>query len=224
MFSYSKAFGFSVRCIEDVAPPAFTCGMTIFKNHIAGNVAPVTKSVAYGTVNGVPGEPTKCWITRNLGADQQATAVNDATEQSAGWYWQFNRMQGYKHDGALLTPSWTITSIWENLEWEAQNDPCAIEFGFGWHVPTNTEWTNLDAAGGWMDWNGPWNSLLKLHAAGYLDSSNGVLYNRGISGDYWSRNQNQFQNFDGFYLYFFSVLCNVQTINKAAGQSVRCVR
>jgi hypothetical protein len=78
------------------ACPGFTCGDTIFVNHVAGSVAPVSKIVTYGTVTNIPGETAKCWITQNLGASQQATAVNDATEASAGWYWQFNRKQGYK--------------------------------------------------------------------------------------------------------------------------------
>ena len=59
------------------------CGLSKLVNHVAGSVAPVTKTVIYGTVNNIPGEPTKCWITSNLGADHQATAVNDATEASA---------------------------------------------------------------------------------------------------------------------------------------------
>ncbi len=50
--------------------PAFACGLTISINHVvSGGVAPVNKTVAYGTVTGIPGELTKCWITRNLGAD-----------------------------------------------------------------------------------------------------------------------------------------------------------
>jgi hypothetical protein len=31
---------------------------------------------------------------QNLGADHQATSVDDATEAFAGGYWQFNRIQG----------------------------------------------------------------------------------------------------------------------------------
>lgn len=225
MFSYEKAYGFSVRCIEAPQVTPVPCGNLMIINHVAGNVAPVTKTVMYGTVSGIPGEMSKCWITSNLGADQQATAVNDATESSAGWYWQFNRKQGYKHDGTLLTPAWTITSIIENLDWEAANDPCAIELGFGWHIPTISEWTNVDAAGGWTNWNGPWNSLLKIHAAGYLFPSLGTLYERGTHGYYWSRNQNVNQTFDGLPLYFFSTYCDPGvSLNKASGQSVRCVR
>ncbi len=51
------------------------CGSSITINHVAGTVAPVNKTVTYGTVTNIPGETSKCWITSNLGADHQATAV-----------------------------------------------------------------------------------------------------------------------------------------------------
>jgi hypothetical protein len=180
-----------------ISPP-FVCGGTLSINHAAGEVAPVTKTVNYGTVTNIPGETSKCWITSNLGADQQATAVNDATEASAGWYWQFNRKRGYKHDGTTLTPSWTITSIDENLDWLVANDPCALELGSGWRIPTSTEWTNVDASGNWTSWTGPWNSSLKMHAAGNLNNSDGSLNLRGSNGNYWSSSQNSATN--GWYL------------------------
>jgi hypothetical protein len=41
------------------------CGTDITINHIEGVVAPVTKSVTYGIVTNISGEPSKCWITRN---------------------------------------------------------------------------------------------------------------------------------------------------------------
>jgi len=167
----------------------FSCGATITVNHEAGVVAPVTKTVSYGTTTNIPGESSKCWITSNLGSDHQATAVTDATEASAGWYWQFNRKQGYKHDGSTRTPntSW-VNTVNDNIAWEAANDPCIIELGTGWRVPTTTEWANVDAAGGWNDWSGPWNSDLKLHAAGYLRDLDGVLFSRGQVGSIWSSN------------------------------------
>jgi hypothetical protein len=86
---------------------SWVCGNSIIINHVVGNIAPVTKTVTYGTVTGIPGASSKCWITSNLGADHQATAVNDDTEASAGWYWQFNRQQGFKHDGTTRTPNTT---------------------------------------------------------------------------------------------------------------------
>jgi hypothetical protein len=200
----------------------WVCGLTFTVNHVAGSIAPVTKTVTYGTVTGIPGESSKCWITRNLGASQQATAVSDITEASAGWYWQFNRKQGYKHDGTTLTPSWTITSIDEDMDWQAANDPCALELGAGWRIPAYTEWENVDNTGGWTDWNGPWNSGLKMHAAGFLYVSNGALNSRGSYGYYWS--STQFGNFNGGYLSLTSYWCYVYDGSKAYGFSLRCLR
>jgi hypothetical protein len=209
----------------------WTCGLSFTVNHaVAGGVAPVDKTVTYGTVTDIPGEPSKCWITSNLGADHQASAYNDATEASAGWYWQFNRIQGFKHDGTTRTPATTwISSINENLDWQAANDPCALELGSGWRIPTRTEWENVDAAGGWTDWNGPWNSPLKIHVAGYLWwQSNGILRDRGVGGYYWTSIQSLE---DPYYYYqlgwFQHITSGGSNTNpnwyKAHGFSVRCV-
>ena len=198
------------------------CSNPITINHVAGAVAPVTKTTTYGTVTNIPGEISKCWITSNLGSDHQATAVNDATEASAGWYWQFNRKQGYKYD-VTLTPAWTITSINENSDWLTTNDPCNIELGTTWRIPTYTEWYNVNSTGGWTNWNGPWNSGLKLHAAGYLGSSDGLLNYRGSIGFYWSSTQNDAAY--GWNLYFesgYSIMSN--NYLKAGGFSLRCLR
>ncbi len=204
--------------------PVFTCGSPILVNHVAGAIAPVTKSVTYGTVTNIPGETAKCWITRNLGASQQATAVNDATEASAGWYWQFNRKQGYKHDGTTRTPNtaW-ITPINENSDWTSLSDPCAIELGTNWRIPTSTEWTNVDVSGSWANWNDPWNSSLKLHAAGQLLNSTGSLQYRGLYGFYWSSKQNDVSN--AFYIYLSSGSCGIYGDSpKDNGFPLRCLK
>lgn len=202
--------------------PCFTCGSSLVINHVAGAVAPVTKTVTYGTVTNIPGEPIKCWITSNLGADHQASYVNDATEESAGWYWQFNRKQGYKHDGTTRTPNTTwITLINENTSWLPEEDPCTLELGNGWRVPTHAEWANVDAAGMWSSWYGPWGSGLKMHAAGYLYNENGNVYTRGSSGNYWSSDQNE--TYTGWGIFFLSSSCIVEGGLKAYGNSVRCI-
>jgi hypothetical protein len=201
----------------------FPCGSAITKNHIAGAVAPVSKTVTYGTVTNIPGEPAKCWITSNLGADHQATAVDDTTEASAGWYWQFNRKQGFKHDGSTRTPNTTwIENIPAATNWLPANDPCALEFGSDWRLPTGTEWTNVDASGGWTNWNGPWNSGLKLHTAGYLDYNNGSRLKRGIAGHYWSSRSYDF--YDGWQLSFEINKSLIYNRYIAFGYSVRCLR
>jgi hypothetical protein len=199
------------------------CGNYMTINHIEGAVAPVNKTVTYSTVTNVTGENSKCWITQNLGADHQATSVNDITEASAGWYWQFNRMQGYKHTGSARTPNTTwITSINENSDWLAVNDPCALLLGASWRLPTSTEWTNVDACGGWSNWNGPRYSALVMHTAGYIIDSDGSLAGRGMVGTYWS--SSQYANSDGSYLYFDYGSCYMYNNNKGFGFTSRCLR
>ena len=211
---------------SEVSFTTLFCGDPLSISHqTSGGVAPVAKSVTYGTVTNIPGETAKCWITSNLGADHQATAVDDATEPSAGWYWQFNRKQGYKNTGgSSVSPSWTVNSISEAFDWTTATDPCAIELGTGWHVPTSTEWTNVDATAGgnWTTWSGPWSSGLKIHGAGYLNSGTGALNNRGADGHYWSNVRSS--NTNGNYLYMTSSFSGMSTDVKALGFSVRCIR
>jgi len=201
----------------------WACGTFLIINHEAGTIAPVTKTVTYGTVTNIPGETSKCWITSNLGADHQATAVDDPTEPSAGWYWQFNRKQGYKHDGTIRTPNTTwISVINENLDWLPDNDPCSFELGGGWRIPTATEWTNVDEAGNWTNWIDAWNSDLKLHAAGHLSDYDGYLNLSGSGGSYWSSIQYSYS--ESRQLGFINGYCYVGGNSKAFGFSLRCIK
>ena len=209
--------------LDITSSSGFTCGSSITVNHVAGAVAPVSKTVTYGTVSEIPGEPAKCWITSNLGSTHQASSVSDATEPSAGWYWQFNRKQGYQHDGTNRTPNslWT-NSILEDLDWQAANDPCAIELGNTWRLPTYTEWFNVTYS--WTDWNGPWNSGLKLHAAGFLLQDDGSLINRGVRGTYWGSTKGSETGLGSAY----GLQVDWSSVSKAIGKpyanSLRCIR
>jgi hypothetical protein len=219
-------FGGSWKAFCGTTPPEFLCGTDITIEHATGDVAPVDKTTTYGTVADIPGEPSKCWITSNLGADRQALAADDATELSAGWYWQFNKKKGYKHDGTDLTPAWTITVIDEVSDWLAAQDPCALELGNAWRIPTLSEWTNVDNAGGWSDRSGPWASGLKLHAAGILNAADGSLDYRGVTGAYWSSTHYNDEN-DHTWSWFLDIesdYCNPEGWPKANGFSVRCLR
>lgn len=198
--------------------PCFVCGSPITINHVAGSVAPVTKTVTYGTVTNIHSGTSICWISSNLGADHQAIASNDNTYASAGWYWQFNRQQGYAHDLFTRIPNTTwIYLISENLDWQTAYDPCSIELGAEWRIPTSTEWTNIDAGGNWTNWTGPWGSSLKMHAAGNLDRNDGVLENQGSYGKYWSSTQ-------GWYLNFNASGSSMLNSFKEYGLSLRCLR
>jgi hypothetical protein len=201
--------------------PFTICGDNLTVTHTAGDVAPVTKTVTYGTVLTDLTGSDKCWITQNLGADHQATSATDNTEASAGWYWQFGRRQGYKHDGTIRTPNTTWTSIDYYSDWTADSDPCALLLGTGWRIPTKTEWENADANGGWDNYSDTYSSVLKLHAAGYLNYSNGSLYGRGSSGYYWS--STQYNSTYGRCLIFGS-FSNMNYFRKWNGYSLRCLR
>lgn len=202
--------------------PPFTCGDSLTVTHTAGDVAPVDKTVTYGTVSTNLSGTTKCWITQNLGADHQATSATDATEASAGWYWQFNHKQGYKHDGTTVTPSTTwIYPIHENSDWTTANDPCALLLGTGWRIPTKTEWETADANGGWNNYNDTYASVLKLHAAGFLYGVNVALHYRGSEGYCWSSTQD---GDTGMALDFVSDASRIGYHYKSYGFSLRCLR
>jgi hypothetical protein len=218
-----NACGYSTPLTMIQMTLSFTCSDSLSIEHLAGNVAPVNKTVIYETVTNIPGVPSKCWITSNLGADHQATAVNDATEASAGWYWQFNKKQGFKVSGSNeRTPNTTwITGINESSDWVAANDPCALLIGGNWRIPTITEWSNLMTGGNWINWNGPWTSALSLHAAGHLGLNDGWLYNRGGTGNYWSSSQGYLTH--AFSLGFSSSSCSMFYDPKTYGYTVRCI-
>ncbi|MDI3546143.1 MAG: hypothetical protein PWP68_1560, partial [Rikenellaceae bacterium] len=203
-----------------VITPPFPCGVSITIAHDSGSVAPETKTVTYGTILTDLTGSNKCWITQNLGASIQADSATDASDAAAGWYWQFNRKQGYKVHP--LSPAWTITIIDENSDWAPDNDPCALLLGFGWRIPTYTEFGYADANGGWDNYTETYASVLKIHAAGYLLNSDGSLTNRGSHGYYW--NSTQTSSPSGWSLYFNSSSSHVRHYFKAYGLSVRCLR
>jgi hypothetical protein len=227
MYIYATTFGAWKELAYGTGTIAvvFSCGSSINVNHAAGPVSPVTKMVTYGTINSISGEPSKCWITSNLGSDHQASAVNDATEASAGWYWQFNCKQGYKmdDDGTTRTPNTTwIISISEDLDWQPANDPCSLELGTGWRVPSRIEWENLDVSGGWTSWTDPWNSGLMLHAAGNLKSTDGSLSSRGGVGAYGCSQQADLIRTS--YLRFGNGYSYIESGYKSTGFSLRCIK
>ena len=192
--------------------------------HAAGfNGAPETKTVTYHSVSTMISGAPRCWLTQNLGADSIANSVNDSRMESSGWYFQFNRSQGYKHDGTTRTPSLSpwITGISEHKDWEPSNDPCRLLLGLGWRLPTSSEWTSADGAP--QNWKTPedaYNSVLKLHKAGNL-TTGGTLSSRGTEGNYWSSNR-YIPNYSFGYRY--SIGGTVNYALKATAYPVRCLR
>ncbi|PWG78132.1 fibrobacter succinogenes major paralogous domain-containing protein, partial [Pararcticibacter amylolyticus] len=199
--------------------------------HTGGlNGAPESKTITYHSISSGISRASLCWLTQNLGADKQAVSVTDASIASAGWYWQFNRVQGYKHDGTNYSPknAWTAwtTSISEwNVGWSATSDPCVRLLSSGWRLPTASEWVNADDAPQfWQNYNDAFGSVLKLHAAGYLTAGAGALTGRGTTGYYWSNSHVGSTYVDAYAMLITSNGSSVVGLNKANATPVRCVR
>lgn len=187
--------------------------------HKAGDVAPVTKEVNYKTILTYISGEKKCWITQNLGADKEPSSAGYVSESEAGWYWQFNRKQGYKFDGGIRTPNtkW-ITSINEAFDWTAANDPCKLLLGDGWRIPTDSEW--LNSTFGWRSNIDAFESDLKLSMSGWFNS-NGDFMHIDIGG-YWSSNQES--NEEAWYLIIEKDYAITSREKKARGFPIRCLK
>jgi hypothetical protein len=199
----------------------FACADGITVNHVAGAVSPVTTSINYGTVSTNLSGATKCWITQNLGADSVASYV----DSMSGWYWQFNRKQGYSYpDAGVRIPAtaWDSTNDNTYTGWDPAKDPCALLLGTGWRLPTSAEWTNADSTGNWSSRLDAFNSVLRLNCPGYLYDTNAFPVDRGIRGYYWSSTQSDV-SFAG-YLYTDTVSSRVDTYVKSTGYAVRCLK
>ena len=160
--------------------PAFTI------QHAAGNVSPVTIKIDYKSVKIATSSDTLCWLTQNLGASVQANAVSDATDEAAGWYWQFNRKQGWSiNTSNEYIPSkdgFSTSAYNETVDWQPENDPCSLLLGNAWRIPTQSEWQNVINILNAKTPANAFNSILKLHEAGMVYLSTKVLSYRGSTG------------------------------------------
>ncbi len=175
-------------------PCDWNSASTFTVTHTSGvNGAPGTKTITYGQVQTDISGETHCWITQNLGADNQAISPTDTSDAAAGWYWQFYRMQGHTINvKGNVSPAFYAVC---NFSSWAPVDPCTLLLGAGWRLPTNIEWNNAIAAvNGLADgYTNAYNSVLKLHAAGYYcwrgcceQGGTAVPWRRGFDGCYRS--------------------------------------
>jgi hypothetical protein len=226
VWAYSECGNSSpVTLTQSTSACPWVCGNQLTVTHTAGAVAPITKTVTYGTVStAISGSGTKCWITQNLGADQQAPSVNDATLQSAGWNWQFGLAQGYNHDGTTRTPntSWLSSINNNNMDWPPASDPCTALLGSGWRLPTNAEWAAIE---------GPINNsadafatVLKLHNSGYLSNTDGNTNpSRGGNGTFYSSTRGSGTG-DGKYIEYNSGSSGMYDYDGAYAHALRCLK
>ncbi len=96
-------------CAENGSISIFlNCIWTLYSWCIMEAPAIVTHVISPGqivcNIDSVPGAlGYKAWTKNNYGLAHDIGSSTTATEASAGWYWQFNRKQGYKHDGTSIT-------------------------------------------------------------------------------------------------------------------------
>ncbi len=207
---------------------AFPCGTSVTFVY-RGN------SVTYGTVehNG------KCWLDRNLGASQVATAYNDANAYGDLFQWgrlddgHQDRTSGTTsinsstdnpgHSNFITDPNspsdWRVPqndNLWQGVA--GTNNPCPT----GWRIPTDTELDTERLSWGANNSNGAYASPLKLVVAGYRYGSDGSLHAAGSCGYYWS------STVDGSGARRLYGICSsgadMGGSSRATGFSVRCIK
>lgn len=181
--------------------------------HTVGSIAPVTKTINYQVVRTSLSGSSKCWIIQNLGANNPANSFIDNTDASAGWYWQFNRKQGYAI--GPTTPSWNSSAINESCNWLPANDPCTLLLGAGWRIPTFSELGIMPFGGSQSNYA----QELRLHAGGML--SNGTLSQRGTKGFFWT--SSSYITTTGYMLTVSNSSSQSESTNKGFGGSLRCL-
>lgn len=147
----STTYYYRVRAVN-------ACGSTLNTNTISVTTkvqhtcTSQTESDYETVVTNISGT-NRTWITRNLGAIAEATSFIDTSFTSVGCFFQFNRSQAYRnypHDGWMtVSPAWpqlawgNLTAINENSDWLLANDPCNLQLGGSWRLPTLTEYQSV---------------------------------------------------------------------------------
>lgn len=213
---------------------SFDCGDNLTFTYKGG-------SVTYGTVN-VSGQ---CWMDRNLGASQAATAYNDSA--SYGDYFQWGRLDdGHQTSNSGTTGTLSssddpghsnfITNSSSTLDWRSPqnnnlwqsvsgytNNPCPS----GWHIPLLSEWstviTNMSLSSCSSNClQAMASSALKIPSAGERYIGNGNIFYQGVGGFYWSSSP---IGANAYYIDFDNMEVNpgLSTF-RGNGYAVRCLK
>lgn len=190
--------------------------------------------VTYGTVS----NNGECWLDRNLGASQVATAFNDSLAYGDLFQWgrlddQHQTRTSGTQTGLSATDvpghsnfiygmaspyDWRSPqndNLWQGVS--GTNNPCPS----GWRIPTETELETERLSWSSNNYNGAYASPLKLTAGGYRNYSNASLSNVGSYGGYWSSTVSTTY---ARGLSFYSADAYMYTDGRAGGFSVRCVQ
>jgi len=110
----------------------------------------------------------------------------------------------------------------DNL-WQGEagiNNPCPE----GWRVPTDAEWDTEQASWSFQNYNGAFDSPLKLTVAGNRPWGDASLIEVGSEGNYWSSTVSGTDGTIAAFLYFDSSNATWYMHPRANGFSVRCIK
>jgi len=220
-------------CNQDTVP--FTCNPndSVTFSYNGANVT-------YGVV---VGQNNTCWLDRNLGASRVALSYDDS--DAYGDLFQLGRLiDGHQFRTSATTPilsvgdvpghanfiTNTLTHTWKQdpqsgYLWQGDgsiNDPCPN----GWRVPTKIEYENELNSWNSIDFNGAFQSPLKLTANGRRNN-NGELFGVNTIGRYWTSTFISIDvDNDGAYSLGFTInsASTSSTLFSVIGMAVRCIR
>ena len=191
----------------------------------------------------------KTWMDRNLGANRAATSSTDA--ESYGSLYQWGRgsdghqcVNRYAGDGVTTSSNTALNATVStdtpphgnfiltntgNNDWRSPqnnnlwqgvsgtNNPCPT----GYRLPTETELENERLSWSSNNATGAFGSPLKFPMAGLRNRSIGTLSFVGSDGFYWSSTVSSTL---ARYLSFGSSTASMNTLGRAVGFSVRCLK
>ena len=197
-----------VGCIASDEPPG------------GGTPPPPPHSVL---INGVT------WATRNV----DAPGTFAANPENYGMFYQWNHKTGWSSTGPLTSSP--PDAIWDTStptsdKWSASNDPCPV----GWRVPAIEElaklletanvsrvWATEGTTNGYRFTDKTSGSTVFFPAAGYRNATDGMLYDAGSYGLYWS--SSPYSTGISWSLNFGSTVAYQNNYYRNLGFSVRCV-
>jgi len=174
----------------------WACGDNLNVIHSTATGAPYNAHISYETVH--IGVTNSCWIIRDLGASKKATGPYDNSDEGTGWFWQFGQRAGVDHSGKP-SANWATTT--PAGDWSDANDPCTLQLGAGWKLPTKEQWTAVRSTY-YSNEEMYLYSGIFTHGAGYIEPQTTRIFADGSTGYYWTKNgridnkyaYNMFQN------------------------------
>lgn len=209
------------------------------------------QAVAYKTVRAADG---KIWLQQNLGSPQVAFGSLDKSSIGDYFQWgrwddghQSRNSTTIVGGPSLQNPSqiapgnanfikgttagtkwWgsgTATDSWSGTVITSTNgkDPCSA-LGVGWRLPTSAEWNNIAMLEDLFGTISAGVSRLKLPASGYRLSYDGMVFQNGDIGYYWTRDAAGSGLANVFFFDDNSYEAATRPAPRAEGYTCRCVK